>query len=340
VTQTFLVVAPQGLGDTLEATPLIRALRRSYPNARIEAAVTERGPKLLFDALPEYVDEVLYLPYWERGRGAFARATFAARRGRRYDAAFLAYPSAGPVYQLLLAAFPAKRRYAHRHYRFAPLDLPFMRATQIPVRKAANVERNRDLLRAAGIAPDDEMGYVVPHDWISREPRTGRIAMHIGSVTHHELVHKRWPPEQFLALARRLVASHDEVTLVVGPREEEESALLLREVPQLQPFEGSLPEVARFLSTCRLVVANDNGIAHLAAGVGTPVVTLFGPTPVEFAPFAANAIALRPSACPPCFDVRRPYVRCVRNIDFQCLKRDLTVDLVYDTVERAIAVSR
>ena len=332
MTQRFLVVAPQGLGDTLEATPLIRALRRNDPGSRIEAAVTEKGAKLLFDALPRYVDEVHYLPYWEHGRRAFLRNVLTARRGRQYDAAFLVYPSAGPVYQLLLAAFPARRRYAHRHYPFAPLDLPLTRATQIPVRTAPNVERNRDLLRAAGIAPDDEMGYLVPDEWISREPRTGRIALHIGSVTHHELIHKRWPPEQFLVLARRLVASHDGVTLVVGPREEEESAFLLREVPQLQRFEGALADVARFLSTCSLVVANDNGIAHLAAGVGTPVVTLFGPTPIEFAPFAANAIALRPSACPPCFDVRRPYVRCVRNIDFQCLKRDLTVDLVYDTI--------
>jgi heptosyltransferase-2 len=101
-----------------------------------------------------------------------------------------------------------------------------------------------------------------------------------------------------------------------------------------------LPDVARFLSTCALAIANDNGIAHLATAVRTPVIALFGPTPTEFAPFSPAAIALRPSDCPPCFDVRRPMVTCVRNIDFKCLS-DLTVDLVYRTAtQRADVTAR
>ncbi|MBV8490248.1 MAG: glycosyltransferase family 9 protein, partial [Candidatus Eremiobacteraeota bacterium] len=330
--ERFLIVAPQGLGDSLEATPLLRALRRARPGATIDVAVTRAGPQLLFESLREYADGVISLPYWERGKRAFLRAMLTARRAPPYDAAFMAYPSAGLVYQGLLAALPARRRYAHRHAGTTILDAPWLHATLVPVRLAANVERNRDLLRAAGIEPGDETGYLVPGDWIL--PRRGdRIAIHIGSVTHHELIHKRWPLERFVELARRLVERHPDVVLVVGPQEVEESALLQREVPTLQRFEGSLPDVARFLSSCDVVIANDNGIAHLAAGVGTRVVTLFGPTPIEFAPFSPNAIALRPTLCPPCFDVRRPVVRCVRNIDFQCLKRDLTVDLVYETVE-------
>jgi ADP-heptose:LPS heptosyltransferase len=333
--QRLLVVAPQGLGDSLQATPIVKALRHEFPSARLDVAVTETGPRLLFDSLPDYVDDVIYLPYWEHGFHAFIGELGRARWRSTYDLAFLAYPSARRAYELLFCALPARRRVAHRHARRMLLDFPLAHSTLVPVRTAPNVERNRDLLRAAGIAPDEEMGYLVPPNWMAspRERVPGRIAIHVGSVAHSELAYKRWPLEHFAELCRQLVDSHDEVTLIVGPGEVEESTVLLRDIPQLRRFEGPLPELSRFLSTCSLVIANDSGIAHLTAGVGSRIVALFGPTPTEFAPFSPNAIALRPSPCPPCFDVRRPVVRCVRNIDFQCLKRDLSVRLVLETIE-------
>lgn len=331
--ERFLLVAAQGLGDSLEATPMLRALRRAYPRARIEVAVTHSGPRTLFAALPEYVDAVLELPYWEKGGAAFLAALLEAGRGRRYDASFLAYPSARPAYQLLSARFSARRRFAHRHDPRMLFDLPFFRATLVDVRPVHNVERNRDLLRAAGIDPGREPGYLVPSDWVApASERIDCIAMHVGSVAHSELAARRWPLEYFIELAGRLVRSGHPVSLIVGADEREESLALARAVPEATTFEGSLPDVARHLSRCAVLVASDNGIAHLAAGVGTPAVALFGPTPVEHAPFSPDAIVLRPTDCPPCFDIRRPVVRCSERIQFRCLRDDLSVDLV----ERAV----
>lgn len=334
--ERFLIIAPQGLGDSLEATPIIRALRKERPAATIDAAVTRIEPKLLFESLPS-VSRVHYLPYWDRGTAAFLASL--ARSTAKYDASFLAFPSAGVPYQLLSARFAAARRIAHRHGAHSLLALPFLHATLVPVRAVHNVERNRDLLRAAGISPDDEPGYLVPPDWVAaaRERHPSRVALHVGSIAHSNLALRRWPLPSFIALAKRLVREYDEVRLILGPAEAEESALVVHEVPQIRPFEGTLPEVARFLSTCTAAVANDSGIAHLAAGVGTRTVTLFGPTPPQHtAPFSPLASVLRPSDCPPCFDVRRPVVRCIRNIDFRCLKRDLTVDLAESAVRTAM----
>ena len=333
----YLVIAPQGLGDTLEATPLLRALRHHDAAARIDVVVTRPGPRLLFEGLAESAGDVIYLPYWEHGLAAFARSLAGARRNRRYEASFLAYPSARRAYEVLLMAFPARRRYAHRHNGVMLLDAPGTRTELVDIRKAHNVERNRDLLRAAGIVPDEEPGYLVPGDWIDaagRSPR--RVAIHVGSIKHDGLAARRWPIERFSALCAKLVADGLELVAIAGPDEREETAQLQREVPSVGAFEGSLPEVARFLSTCALTVANDNGIAHLACGVGTPVIALFGPTPVEHGPFSPSATALRPSQCPPCFDVRNPVVRCVRNINFACLD-ELTVDIVYETVTGKLA---
>jgi heptosyltransferase-2 len=331
-----LLVAPQGLGDCLEATPLLSALKRSSPGVSIDVIVTRGVSRLLFTGLREYVDDVIYLPYWDAGLVQFLFALLRERRGRSYDTAFLAYPSARFAYEMLLCAFHAKRRYAHRHRRKMLLDLPSLHTTLVPVREISNVERNRDLLRAAGIAPGDATGYLVPDDWIDQAAARvpNRVAINVGSASHDGLTARRWPLASFTELCRRLVSAGADVTVIVGPEEREESNSLLREVAKVERLEAPLPEVARFLSTCAVAIANDGGIAHLAAGVGAPVVALFGPTPVEHAPFSRDAIALRPSDCPPCFDVRRPIVRCVRKIDFRCLKRDLSVDLVTQTALR------
>jgi ADP-heptose:LPS heptosyltransferase len=332
----ILLVAPQGLGDCLEATPLLVALKEHDPNGSIDVVVTRGVARELFEALPEYVGRVIHLPYWERGARSFVRALLKNRRGKAYDAAFLAYPSARREYELLLAAFPAMQRYAHRHAARMLLDLPGLKATLVPVRSVHNVERNRDLLRAAQIAPGNRTGYVVPRDWIAQqESQDGPIAIHVGSAAHDGLAAKRWPLERFGELCRRLVNEGRDVALVVGPEERVECEQLVRAIPGLRTMQGNLQQIARFLSGCSAVVANDGGIAHLAAGVGARVIALFGPTPLEFAPFSPNAIALRPSTCPPCFDVRTPIVRCVRNIDFACLKVDLTVEAVLAALTEA-----
>lgn len=330
-----LLIAPQGLGDCLEATPLLAAIKEHDPAGSIDVVVTRGGARELFEGLPEYVDDVLYLPFWESGATSFVRTLMDKRGRKRYDTAFLSFPSARREYEILLLAFRAKRRFAHRHAPRMLLDLPGTKTTLVPVRAVHNVERNRDLLRAADIDPGNSTGYLVPEDWIACGPSgKGPVAIHVGSAAHDGLAAKRWPLERFSELCRRLVAEGRDVVLLVGPEERVESEQLVRAIPGLRTFQGNLSQVARFLSTCDPVIANDGGIAHLAAGVGARVIALFGPTPLDFAPFSQTSIALRPSPCPPCFDVRRPVVRCVRNIDYACLKKDLTVDYVLAAIHR------
>ncbi len=332
----FLIIAPQGLGDALEATPLLSALKRRYPEARIDVAVTRGGPQALFRGLPEYVDQVLYLPFWEKGRFAFLQALIRARGTARYDASFLAFPAARPAYRLLLRAFRSRRRYAH-DWRFGSLDV-LLGICAVPVRKAHNVERNRDLLRAAGIEPTTETGYLTPATWKDlQRARSGRIAVHIGSIAHDGLAAKRWPMENFARLCSALREQSHEVVLIAGPDELDETKACARLAGGIPIHQSDLASTSKMLSRCAAVVANDNGIAHLAAGVGTPVVAIFGPTPTEFGPFSATAVSFRPSNCPPCFDVRRPIVTCAKNIDFACLKRDVTVDLVLAEVNRCVS---
>jgi dolichol-phosphate mannosyltransferase len=327
--RTFLVVAPQGLGDSLEATPLIAGLRRNDPASRIDVAVLRSSAHELFSNLPEFVDEVIYLPYWDRGKTAFVAELLKQRRGRRYDAVFVAYPAARWEYRFLARAFRSRRTYIHRYWQADPDRFLGRRETLVEVRPTHNVLRNMDLLSAAQIYAERPIGYTVPAAWKDDEGREARrVILHIGTIAHDGLESRRWPLEKFARVATVLSNAGCDVRAVMGPSEVTETLKLQVMEPRVGMIQGSLAEVARELSRASLTIANDSGIAHLSVGVGTPTISLFGPTPLEHAPFGPESHPLRPSMCPPCFDVRRLNTNCARDIGFACIRRELSPELV------------
>lgn len=331
----YLVVAPQGLGDSLEATPLVAALRDAKNEAAIDVLVLREPSRELFAGLVPMVSEVIYLPFWEKGAGAFVAALFRRGRRRRYDATFLAYPAARKEYHALAWLFPSRRRFAHRYDAPVPGSLLWMHTDLVEVRPVHNVLRNLDLLTAAGLSWSVPQSYTVPRNWIADCRRRGSVAIHVGSIAHDGLESRRWPVESFAWVATALCDAGFDVRAVMGPSEVRETERLRSLEERVGLISGTLPEVARALSGVSLAIANDSGIAHLAAAVRTPTIALFGPTPLEHAPFGPESIPLRPSDCPPCFDVRRLNTNCALGIDFACLRRDLRPELV---IERALSV--
>ena len=78
---------------------------------------------------------------------------------------------------------------------------------------------------------------------------------------------KRWPMERFQELASQLEHS-GRVQWCRGPEETLDHACYLE----------NLYELGTWLASASVYVGNDSGISHLAAAVGTPVLSIFGPT--------------------------------------------------------------
>lgn len=334
--ERFLVISPQGMGDTLECTPMIAELRRAFPSATIDVLVTQVPPKMLLEAQPKLVDDVIYLPLWERGKRQFLGELMLKRWRKRYDYSFLCYPAARFEYNLLSFVLPARKRIGHA-YNTRWKQLGFLLSARSSIRLVHNVERNLDLLRMIGLSVDAPTRYSVPRAWIApaRERRPRTIMIHVGTSKHHGRESRRWPLENFAAVARWCLEQGFEVEVLMGPREEEETRFIQEHALGVTIYAGPLPSVAHRLSSSAMVIANDSGIAHLAAGVGAPVISLFGPTPLEHAPYGPTSIPLRASSCPPCFDVRKLRSRCERNIGYLCLA-ELTVGRVTDEVARQL----
>jgi len=340
----FLFIAPQGIGDSLQVTPLLPGLRAAVPDAAIDVVTLRSTSESLFRGLEGLVDDVYQLPYWEKGRRAFGAALlrFAARR--RYDASFLAFPAARAEYQILHAAIPSRRRFAHDYAGRFWLDrIPGLRTTRVPIEAGvSNVLRNESLLHQVVPSARRAGAYCIPRDWAETPiagDLSGTVVVHVGSINHDTFAAKRWPLQAFVAFARRLQARGERVVYLCGPDERAETHEALAATPGAGHFEGSLRETTALLARAALVVTNDSGIGHIAVAVGTKTLSLFGPTPIEFAPYGASAMPLRPTTCPPCFDLLTSDMTCKRDIDYACLRRDLTVDIVEEAAVAALGVT-
>lgn len=124
-------------------------------------------------------------------------------------------------------------------------------------------------------------------------PAHGAIVIHPGGGSPA----KCWRLAGFVGVARRLAESGEYVRFVVGPVELErwpatDLALIEREFP-LTPI-ADANELAATLAVARVLIGNDSGPAHLAALLGTPTVTLFGPTDARvWRPLAARGATLQ-----------------------------------------------
>jgi hypothetical protein len=147
---------------------------------------------------------------------------------------------------------------------------------------------------------------------------------------------KRWPLASFLALAATLRRAGLAVAWTCGPADEEVfSALAGAGVPPRTILSGyALRELCALLARAAVVVASDSGVAHLAAAVGVPTLTLFGPTDERvWAPLGPHVTVIRYAPCrrPVGLPSSRP---CPPG---PCCLRDLPVDHVARPCEQICA---
>jgi lipopolysaccharide heptosyltransferase II len=119
--------------------------------------------------------------------------------------------------------------------------------------------------------------------------------------------HKRWPIDKYKELIDRF-DSHNEIKFVlVGSKSELLLGNMITKVNNSKIInkigELSITDTAHLLSLCKLAVCNCNGLSHLASGVGTKVIGLYGPTnPYLTGPYSDKfeSISMHYN-CSPCY---------------------------------------
>ncbi len=336
----ILIVRLSALGDVVHVLPLLDALRRARPDAHIGWLVEEASSSLL--AGHPQIDRLWIAPrrlserWLRRGRvGAVAglwRPLLRELRAARYEVSIDAQCN-------LRSSLLARLSGAPRRVGFAP---PFTKEqahwlltdrVAPPPRKQLKVERNLELLRPFGIdarGARARLGIPDAARGAARSFRAGlaaasAVALHPGVSGFGAF--KRWAPESYAALARRLYAERGARCIVTwGPGELDLAQEIARNADgaaEVAPETHSILDLAALFEACDAVVGGDTGPVHLAAALGVPVVALYGPKdPAVYAPWdgrtgaAATAVWKRVH-CSPCSVRRCNDVICMPAIEVE-----------------------
>lgn len=319
----ILVVRVDLLGDVVLSLPAVRALRRAYPDARIDFLALRSTAPILRDE-PEVNSVIEFDPHvWRRPGNLLKRKTWGEAlrmlrrlRGARYD---LAVCISGDIGSILTRLSGAKRRVGYAEEAYPGLLTEAVPGGRYRERKH-EVEYVLALARAAGgvVMPGDELLHlrVNPEAEVEVARRLRRARQELGASGPLVAIHagarngqaKRWPPTHIAALADRLVRELGALVVLTGaPNEAPLARAVLRGVhtPILNLVgQTSIPQLVAVLAASDVVATGDSGPMHIACAVRTPVVALHGPTdPGISGPTARDAIVLRqPLWCSPCYD--------------------------------------
>jgi lipopolysaccharide heptosyltransferase I len=310
----ILIIKPSAIGDVVHALPVLNLLRRRWPAAHLSWLVTPACAGLL-ERHPQ-LDEVVRFERREFGRGwrnprvAWDLMRFMLGLARRrfdlvvdlqglFRSGWLAAATRAP----LRAGFAKAREgawlfYTHR----VPTGPPEQHA----------IERYLTLAQAVGC----ERAPVEFHFAVDDSDRSAVAALTPGRyavlLPGANWVTKQWPVERFAALVgplRRRMGL--ECVVAGGP----ETKALAARIPGAVDLAGrtNLRQLVALLERAALVVANDTGPMHIAAALGRPLVTPFGPTnPVRTGPYRRlDSVVRLDIPCSPCYSRRCSHVSCL-----------------------------
>ena len=285
---------PNWVGDVVMATPAIRAVRDHFPAARL-LGVCRPYVAATLDGGPWFDEVVLFDKTGPRARREVGVICRLRREG--VDAAVL-FPNSFRA-ATVAALGRCRRRIGFDRYgrgllltdRLNPIR--DARGRRVP---APTMDDYNRLVRPLGVPdPGHRMElFTTPAD----EAAADEVCADLGLVRFSEVVGlnnsgafgaaKLWPTEHFAVLARELVDRRGCGVLVVcGPNERDQAREIVRMAgrPQVVSLADRQPSLGLTKACVRrldALVTTDSGPRHFAAAFNVPVVTLFGPTFIEW----------------------------------------------------------
>jgi heptosyltransferase-2 len=319
----ILIVAPNWIGDALLAQPLFARLRQKYPGVLIDALAPGWTAPVL-RRMPE-IGEVLDAPFghgelalvvrWRLGRTLQARAyDQAIVLPNTLKSALIPFFAGIP----LRTGFVGELRYGllNRAHRLDEKALPLM------------AERYSQLAEEPGAPPARPLPEVkLRVDQANLAAALERLGLARGKPVvafcpgAEYGPAKRWPARYFAELAAKLAARGRVVWLFGSGKDREigdEIVRLSADAAVNLCGRTDLASAIDLLSLAEVVVSNDSGLMHVAAGVGRPVVALYGSSsPEHTPPLSKIARVVRTGIdCSPCYARECPlgHFKCMNEL--------------------------
>ena len=341
----ILVLRLDRIGDVLMSLPALADLRQAYPAARIRLAVGRWSEEI---ARRAPVDDVLVwsAPWVGRpSEGAEKRRVlWRAARRLRADRVDLAFDLQGDVRAAWLMALTGARE----RVGYANTGGARLLTRVVPLDETVSwVEQNRRAIAAAAGPAARGGGARVE---LLRDPdrqRAREILAAEGLDGRRPLVGlhasggrpvKQWAPGRWREVADRLQREFGAAVVLTGTAADRPLAEeVARGLGGVRDLTGrlSLIESLSVIGALDLLLSADTGPMHMAAAVGTPSVSVFGPSdPRRYfsggtgAPGTRHVVVQPDLWCAPCNLIRRPPHECLGPEGPECL-RLVTVDDVH-----------
>lgn len=279
----ILIIRTDRIGDLVLTTPAIKALRQSYPRSRISILVSSVNADLV-QGNP-YLDEVLVDERLGQHKNLFGFFKLVYQiRSKKFDLAIIFHTKRRYNLLSFLAGIPNRLGYKNNKFGFL-LSMP-LKDTR-PQGTKHEAEYCLDVLRVIGVNGKD-LGLYVPlqkdaQDWANQWVEQNNLKQHDFIVIHpgSSDLAKCWPRGNFAELIDRLIERYTLKIVMIGSLQtislSEEILRQSRHPSQIFNLTGktSLARMVGLLRNARVLVSNDSGPVHVAAGLGINVISLF-----------------------------------------------------------------
>ncbi len=338
----ILITRTDRIGDVVLSTPAISATRAAFPDSYIAVMVAPHAEEIV--RLNPYLNEVIIFDKDIKHRGIFSTLKFIKDlRRKRFEIALILHSTKRVNLICFLAGIPERVGYAR-----GKLDFCLTKALEYTKKfgEKHEIEYTLDILRETGIEVNKNFEIFVPIEKEAQE-KIDRVLELNGVLSEDTLigvhpgascVSKRWPIENFARLADRLIeVLRAKIVVICGPKQVEfgEGMIALMHNKSISMCgKTTISELAALIKRCSIFISNDSGPVHIACGVGTQVISIFGRnekglSPTRWRPIGKDDVFLHKDVgCTECLAHN-----CKK--DFLCLKA-ISVDEVFEQAKKIL----
>lgn len=265
-----IVFLKQFLGDGVMAEPLVTSVSENYSHVDVLALPTVKQVLGQLDGRVSFV----HMEKLKRLRDTMHQARKIRLKG--YDVAYLVNRSFRSAVLARLAKIPVRVGHGTEGRSFLLTKSVTYDANDFEAKSYA------DLAVALGV----DVTRIEPHLTVDDQERAMGLQLAAGAMVAIQpgarYDYKRVPTDRLAAVGRILQERGYQILFVGGPEEAPAGEALAAALPQ--PVvnligQSSIRETMASLASMKLAIGGDTGVMHLAAGLGVPTVTAFGPTP-------------------------------------------------------------
>ena len=325
----ILIISATGMGDSLWATPALRALKQSFPNTQIDFLVSARWKSLFFGN--PHIDRI-----YELKKGWVYQMGFKLKFLLSHYDCVLVFHANKDIRRLLAW----KRCPAYFHQPF-----PWLSKEELVVIEGSphGIKRRLALVEKIGAKPAGSHMDLFFNDrdrstgveFLARNKIVEFVYINIGA----SLQHKRWSADRFTALAKKILettAYH--VVLGGGPEEAEIVESIkskLNSVRVAHSYDRPIRDNAWLIGQARMMVSSDSGPMHIGFTLKVPTVALFAVTDSR----QSGPFELEDKVCYLIEAPMTPYTHPESAKDNPDYFDQISVEMVWEKVQEALAAT-